>query len=215
MPHFDLVHILRSLPPILIGLTLHEFAHALTAHKLGDPTARAAGRLSLNPLKHIEPIGFILLIFAGFGWAKPVEFNPENLKHKRRDEILIALAGPLSNLLLGILFFLIARIVYLIPDQPGQELIFQSVNYLLFCGVLNFGLFVFNLIPLPPLDGSHLYLAFLKTQLSPRLMRNLYLGGSLALLAIVLLENSTDITILPIRPVIQFLSSNLIGVLRF
>ena len=91
----ELSETLKLIPAAIIGLTVHEFAHAYTAYRLGDNTAKMEGRISLNPLRHIDWMGFFLIIFAGFGWAKPVSFNPENLKHKHRDEILISIAGPL------------------------------------------------------------------------------------------------------------------------
>lgn len=99
--NFDYFWLFRSLPAVIIGLTVHELAHAYTAYKLGDMTAKNDGRLTLNPLKHIDPLGFILIVIAGFGWAKPVSFNPDNLKNKHRDEILISLAGPFSNFFAG------------------------------------------------------------------------------------------------------------------
>ena len=102
-------NILYALPGIIIGLTVHEFCHALAAYKLGDHTAREMGRLSFNPLKHIDLIGFLFIIFAGFGWAKPVQFNPENLSHPRRDKAIIAAAGPLSNLVLALVFIALVR----------------------------------------------------------------------------------------------------------
>src|SRR5215510_6279424 len=100
----DWKSILYSTPGILLGLTVHEFCHAFCAWKLGDSTARDQGRITLNPLKHIDIIGFLFIIFAGFGWAKPVQFNPHNLAHPRRDKALIAAAGPLSNFILGVIF---------------------------------------------------------------------------------------------------------------
>jgi Zn-dependent protease len=101
-------NIIYSLPGIILGLTVHEYSHALAAYKLGDYTARDQGRLSFNPLRHIDIIGFLFIIFAGFGWAKPVQFQPGNLRRPRRDKALIAAAGPLSNFLLAlILIFLI------------------------------------------------------------------------------------------------------------
>lgn len=115
MMNFDLFWLLKSLPAVVIGLTVHELAHALMAYFLGDMTAKNDGRLTLNPLKHIDPLGFILIVIAGFGWAKPVNFNPANLRNKHRDEILISLAGPFSNFLLAVLFLVIARGLFALP----------------------------------------------------------------------------------------------------
>src|SRR5665647_1679112 len=97
MESFDLARTLKFLPGILIGLTVHEYCHALVAHMCGDSTSKDQGRVTLNPLKHIDPLGFIMLLVAGFGWAKPVQFNEMNLRNPKYDVIKIALAGPLSN----------------------------------------------------------------------------------------------------------------------
>jgi Zn-dependent protease len=111
MESFDLVRILKFLPGIILGLTVHEFSHAFVAHLCGDSTSKDQGRVTLNPLKHIDLFGFIMLIFAGFGWAKPVHFNEQNLRNPRTDVIKIALAGPLSNaviaMILSVIFYVI------------------------------------------------------------------------------------------------------------
>src|SRR5664279_4391241 len=116
MGNFDLVRVLKILPGIIIGLTVHEFCHALVAHMCGDSTSKEQGRVSLNPLKHIDPLGFLMLIFAGFGWAKPVQFNEQNLRNPKVDVIKIALAGPLSNaviaMVLSIIFSLLSSTVF-------------------------------------------------------------------------------------------------------
>ncbi len=214
MPGFDIAWILKSVPAVIIGLTVHEYAHAAAANALGDTTAKDAGRMTLNPVKHIDPLGFLLIVIAGFGWAKPVVFNPENLKHKHRDEILISIAGPLSNLLVGILFFILARALYIFPYFNDTEFGVAAVNLILSSGIINFGLFIFNMLPIPPLDGSHLYLTFLKT-VNPGLMNAMYKYGTYGLLIIVLIQSRTDITILPISPAIQYLSTSLIRILGF
>ena len=108
----DFAEMIKIIPAAIIGLTVHEFAHAFTAYKLGDDTAKNDGRITLNPLKHIDWLGLLLIVIAGFGWAKPVMFNPEKLKNKHRDEILISISGPISNFLLAIIFFGNARALY-------------------------------------------------------------------------------------------------------
>lgn len=214
MESFNILNTLNSLPGIVIGLTVHEFAHAYTAYKLGDSTAKDAGRISLNPIKHIDPLGFILIIFAGFGWAKPVMFNPEKLKKQHRDEILISIAGPISNLVLAILFFVLARVLlfnnYFLTTVMGKGII----NIVFYSGVINIMLFVFNMLPLPPLDGSHLYLTYIK-KFNPELMNKMYRYGTIGLLVIILFENQTKIEILPIMPVINFITSGFISILGF
>jgi Zn-dependent protease len=200
---------LLALPGILLGLTIHEFCHALCAFKLGDNTARDQGRLTLNPLKHIDIIGFIFIIFAGFGWAKPVQFNPEHLKNYRRDKALIAAAGPLSNLLLGIIFIYILNAVLFFNYKPEVcfDIFFSSVVneniffILLFASSINFGLFIFNLLPIPPLDGSHI--VFSGLNLSQNIEAKIRNIGMPLLLLIIIIQNSTNITIIPIGEVIN------------
>ncbi len=144
-------------PPLLLSLTLHEFAHARIALLFGDPTALRAGRVTLNPLKHLDPIGTLMLLFVGFGWARPVPVNPFNLHPRRAGEILVSLAGPLTNLCLAILAGCLLR-VYLTAVAAGApagpvELI---VQVLLITLAVNVCLFTFNLLPIFPLDGHHI-----------------------------------------------------------
>jgi Zn-dependent protease len=210
----ELVETIRIIPAALIGLTVHECAHAYTAYRLGDSTAKNAGRVTLNPLKHIDWMGFFLIVVAGFGWAKPVMFNPANLKNKHHDEIMISLAGPLSNFALAFLFFIIARGLYFIDFFNTTQVGLDIVNMIVLWGVINIGLFVFNLIPLPPLDGSHIYLTFLK-DINPQLMMNLYKYGTGALLAIILLENYGNVNILHLSDMINYVTSIFESILAF
>src|SRR6056297_1237027 len=105
----ELVRVLSTLPGIILGFTIHEFFHALTALKLGDSTAKNAGRLTLDPRKHIEPIGFILILIAGFGWARPVPVNHSNFKNPRRDDLIVSISGPFSNIFLALFFLIIIK----------------------------------------------------------------------------------------------------------
>jgi len=210
----DAFEMIKIIPAAIIGLTVHEFSHAYTASRLGDYTAKDEGRLTLNPLKHIDWLGFFLIVVAGFGWAKPVRFNPDNLKHKHRDEILISIAGPLSNLVTAFLLFLIARGLYFLAYFNSTDLGLEIVNLIIVWGVINISLFIFNLIPLPPLDGSHLYLTFLK-EINPRLMINLYKYGTLALLIIILAENYLHINILHLSGMINSVTSFFMRLMAF
>ncbi len=136
---------------LIIAITIHEFAHALVATRLGDPTARAAGRLTLNPLAHLDPMGTILIFLVGFGWGKPVPYNPSFVRRGRFGEMLVAIAGPIANILTAFVFALPGRI-YLITNQTlpeGSIYIFLAIVV-----TLNIFLAAFNLIPIPPLDGS-------------------------------------------------------------
>ncbi|MEI6753187.1 MAG: site-2 protease family protein [Paludibacter sp.] len=205
----DLTEILKIAPAAVIGLTVHEFSHTFAAYKLGDETAKNDGRLTLNPLKHIDWLGFFLILIAGFGWAKPVMFNPDNLKNRHRDEIIIAIAGPISNFLLAVLFFIVARLLYFV-DGISLEIIQLIVIW----GVINFSLFVFNLIPLPPLDGSHVYLTYLK-DINPKLMMNMYRYGTLALFLIIIAENKLHINILHISNLVSSITSFFLRLMNF
>jgi Zn-dependent protease len=211
---FDIATTLKIVPAAIIGLTVHEYSHALMGYRLGDSTAKEQGRLTLNPLKHIDPLGFLLIIVAGFGWAKPVQFDPDKLRHKHRDEILIALAGPVSNLLVGIAILGIARLLYVFAYFSQTDFGLEIVNLLLRWSVINFGLFVFNLIPLPPLDGSHLYMTFLK-ETNPELMGKLYKLGTLALFLLIMIENRTNIEILPTSSIVSFITRTCILAMGF
>lgn len=201
-------------PAVIIGLTVHEWAHAYTGYKLGDMTARDQGRLTLNPLKHLDPFGTLLILILGFGWAKPVQFNPDNLKHKHRDEILIAFAGPFSNLVLGILFLVVARVLYGFTDQFSADSHFAVINTLVLWAVVNFGLAIFNMIPIPPLDGSHVYTTFV-TKMNPQLAQQMYRFGFLALFGILMIENFSGMDILPIGRYMQTLTGFLMHLLGF
>lgn len=156
---------LIRLPAILIAMSVHELCHGWVADRLGDPTPRATGRLSLNPLRHIHPIGFLSLLLVGFGFAKPVQVNAQNFKNPRRDMALVAVAGPLSNLLMaffGMLLFVVYYVFWYEPlflQNPAlSDTIFTLIS--VFC-TLNLSFFAFNMIPLPPLDGSHILFSFL------------------------------------------------------
>jgi Zn-dependent protease len=146
------------LPMLLFSLVIHEFAHARTAWNFGDPTAKAMGRMTLNPLAHIDPIGALALLFAGFGWAKPVPVNPFNLHPRRLGDIAVSLAGPASNLMLAVLSLLLLRGWIALGNHVSiGEHVFDAVDKaLFFLAIINVGLFAFNLIPLFPLDGHHI-----------------------------------------------------------
>ena len=163
-----LISLLLTLPIILFSLSLHEAAHGFAAWRLGDPTARYMGRLTLNPFKHLNLLGFLCMVLAGFGWANPVPINSRYFKKPRRDIILTSLAGPASNLLLALLFLLLLRFVgfgWLATIQPPTQFVYNLIYFtllFLYYGVsMNVTLAVFNLIPVPPLDGSRILLSLL------------------------------------------------------
>ncbi len=180
---------------LILAIGLHEAAHCFTADRLGDPTPRSAGRLTLNPLAHLDPIGTFAILIAGFGWGKPAPFDPYNLKNPRRDTALIALAGPASNVVLSIIFALILKTP--IPVQVA-DIVFTLL-------VLNLNLAFFNLIPVPPLDGSKILSAFLSRQQALRFEHFAARQSNLLLLLLILpLMGGRSIASVIISPIIAF-----------
>jgi Zn-dependent protease len=165
-----IVYFLVSLPVVLFSLSVHEASHAFISYKLGDSTARNFGRITLNPLKHLDPFGFICMLLFGFGWAKPVPINARNFKNARRGMAFSAAAGPLSNLILAFIniLFLVLSYRFLWQNFSGgkYEMIVRLIMMLFYIGLeLNTALAVFNLLPVPPLDGSRLFYIFLPPKL--------------------------------------------------
>ncbi len=215
--NIDLESTIYSLPGIILGLTLHEYCHAFAAYKLGDYTAKEEGRLSFNPIKHIDPIGFIFIIIAGFGWAKPVSFRQSNLKNPRRDKAIIAAAGPFSNLLLGIACLFVVKIfmfavlhIYYATGIAIPDMIYTIIgNVLLYSGIINLSLFIFNMLPLPPLDGSHIFLSGVR--LSATQEEQFMRWGSIILFVIIIAENTMNIDIIPTHLFTQWVASLILG----
>ena len=154
----DPVRLLLTIPALLWALSFHEFCHGLAARLVGDPTAERYGRLTLNPLAHFDVIGTLMLLFVGFGWAKPVPINTRYFRHPRRDLIIVSLAGIAGNILTAVISVLFLRFMgeywYALTGRAGLTIIVQMIN-------INMGLAAFNLIPIPPLDGSRVLEAFL------------------------------------------------------
>lgn len=159
-PGTFLYTMLLALPGIIIGLSLHEFAHAYVSYKLGDVTPMVQGRVTISPFAHIDPIGFLLLMLFGFGYGKPVEINPNNYKNPRRDEIFVALAGVITNFFVAVLF----AFVYFLLARFNVISLYSTISTILINIIfINVHLMVFNLLPIPPLDGY-------------KVVRNLLLG---------------------------------------
>lgn len=176
----DLASILRELAifaiPLLLGITCHEVAHGYVAYLLGDPTAKNAGRLTLNPLKHLDPLGtLVLVVTRRIGWAKPVPIEPRYFKNYRRDMLLVSVAGPAANFILGFGFYFLYLIInQILPmfSPAVQQNILTPLGYISSAGVLvNFILGIFNLIPVPPLDGSKILASLLPPDLAEQYMR--------------------------------------------
>lgn len=182
-----LLSLVLTLPAVLIAITFHEFAHAYAADKLGDDTPRRQGRLNLNPLSHLDPIGSVMLVFAGFGWGKPVQINPRNFNRDRSmsaSEAIVSFAGPLMNFVLAIVFAIILGITlvatnsyiqmssYTMSIATSSQVIAIIIQILMLCISINLGLGIFNLIPLPPLDGSKILRNFLPYKAKEWMDRN-------------------------------------------
>ena len=162
---FNILHIVAGIPGLLIAMVMHEYAHALVADYMGDDTPRLMGRLTLNPLAHIDPIGALMLLVARFGWAKPVMINPNNFRSWRKGELCVAFAGPAANLIVAFVA-LIAQVVFSRLDLfTGTAL--QLVLSMIVIYNINFA--IFNLLPLPPLDGSRILMCFLPSEWNYRL----------------------------------------------
>lgn len=157
-----LMQIVAGLPGLIIAMTVHEFAHAVTAVALGDPTPKLQGRLTLNPTAHIDPVGLLMLFIVRFGWAKPVMINPYNFKNPRRDDILVSLAGPFSNLVTAFvaLLVMVLLIKFGVQMTPGMNTVFSLIL------IYNINFAIFNMIPIPPLDGAQVLKQLLPYELA-------------------------------------------------
>lgn len=197
---------LISLPAILIALTFHEYAHGRVAYMLGDDTAYLQGRLTINPLPHLDPVGFFALLFFSFGWAKPVQVNPYNFKKVsfKQGMMLVSLAGPGMNILLA---FVGMAAIRLVAGLPGSETTMITMQLLEPLVTINIILAAFNLIPLPPLDGSKI-LAGILPDAGTRLMYSLEQYGMLILLLLIITGAASTI----FHPIAQFLWSVMYGI---
>jgi len=178
------------IPVLLFALVFHEFSHAWVANKLGDPTARYAGRLTLNPMAHLDPIGGLMILFVGFGWAKPVPVDIRYLSNPRVDMMKIAFAGPASNLLLAFIGGTILRLGFVHGTMAMMIMFFTQINIMLA---------VFNMIPIAPLDGSQIFSGLL-IRTNPELVRNLQIYGPKILMGAILIGYFT-----PISPIWWFM----------
>jgi Zn-dependent protease len=197
-------------PPILLAVTLHEMAHGWVAYRLGDPTAKLLGRLTLNPIKHLDPFGtLVFFLTQAIGWAKPVPVNPANFKDPKRDMIWVSLAGPAANILIAVVSAMIIRNFagLIIPILQGQSFIAKPLIYMILVSVqINIGLAIFNLIPIPPLDGSKILYGLLPMNLA-RQYEGLERYGFILILILVF----TGVTGKIIVPVIVSLNKFLLG----
>ena len=192
---FNLYTKILTLPGIIIALSFHEFAHAWMSNKLGDPTPRMQGRLTVNPLAHIDILGFICLLICGFGWGKPVMINPYYYRKRRRDELLVALSGVVMNLILAVLFSFPTKLVYGLYAQSGSIILEILYMILMYTVQINLCLMIFNLIPVPPLDGWGILTQLVDLE-KYSWYNTVYRYGGWILLALIIL-NVTDIILMP------------------
>ena len=193
-----LISEILMIPGMLIGLSFHEYAHGLVAYKLGDPTPKFQGRLTVNPKAHVDPVGFIALLFIGFGWGKPVEINPYNFKKTRRDEMLVAFAGVTMNFIIAIIFSVIYKLLSVanIVNLGMHGLSGYLGLIILYIIQINVVLMIFNLLPVPPLDGFGIVTEIFDLKRKPWYY-TVYNNGFFILM-ILLLFNITDLVLTPL-----------------
>ena len=197
-----IISMLTTLPVILLSLSFHEFGHAWTANRCGDPTARMMGRLTLNPLRHLDPMGFVMMLLVGFGYAKPVPVNPNNFKHKRRDDFMVSIAGVTCNLILAVVGTLLSMVFFYctyvakIPlfHASWMGVVYNMVESLI---IINLSLMVFNLLPVPPLDGYHVWndILFGRRLFAPQVASQIGMGILLVLMMTGMLDKFMSFTI--------------------
>jgi Zn-dependent protease len=186
---------LLTLPGIILGLSLHEFAHAWMSDRLGDPTPRRQGRLTINPLAHIDPLGFVALLLVGFGWGKPVMIDAGYYKNRRRDEFLVAIAGVTMNLIIAVILSFPAKALMNMYYSSGSALV-ENIFYIVYYAVsINVCLMVFNLIPCPPLDGWNIVTQIFRLD-RYRWWYRVYQYGQWILILLIV-ANITDIILMP------------------
>ncbi|MBM9520460.1 site-2 protease family protein [Desulforhopalus vacuolatus] len=209
-PSFDIQQLLISIPPLLFALTLHEVAHGVAALHFGDPTAKNAGRLSLNPLRHLDPLGTLALLFVHFGWAKPVPVNPRYFKDPLKDMLWVALAGPVTNLLLAIISLILLKFMVVFNGSIPQSILIPLASMLQISFMMNVMLCIFNFLPIPPLDGSRILAGILPREAA---MKYLHYEryGMLILLALMI----TGVFGVILQPILIAAQNMLIFVINF
>jgi Zn-dependent protease len=206
LPGIDIMGLLYRLPAVFIGFSFHEFAHAYVANLLGDDTAKARGRLTLDPMSHIDPLGIIMLIIFRFGWAKPVPVNPSNFKNRKKGMLLVSLAGPVMNFIIAFISLLIYVLLY---SRYGfmNRVVYNIIINIYF---INIGLGVFNLIPLPPLDGSKILAGLLPARLEYNMYQ--YEQYSHILLLLLIFTNAINYILNPLFIAAERVISYMVGV---
>ena len=202
------------IPVILFALSVHEYSHGLAAYKLGDPTAYYAGRLTLNPISHLDPIGTLMLFLVHFGWAKPVPVNPYRLKNPKKDMLWISAAGPLSNMVLALASGILLRILMASGETPGQTSFLGLLMDVVFMSLqINLALAIFNILPIAPLDGSKILSGLLPDRFG-KMFYYMERYGPFILLGLIIFGRATGVSILGgiIWPFLKFFSGIFAGI---
>ena len=201
-------------PPILLALTFHEYAHGYVANKYGDDTAKRSGRLTLNPLAHLDPLGTIMIFLVHFGWAKPVPVNPYRLRNPKRDMLWISAAGPLANMVLALLSGMLLRLVFAIGGSPHKHSIVGLLIVMVIMSLqINLALAIFNVLPIAPLDGSKILAGLLPARHEAKVYF-LERYGPFVLIGLIILGRATGVPILGslIWPFVGFFSKIFAGI---
>ena len=201
-------------PPILLALTFHEYAHAYVANRLGDDTAKQSGRLTLNPLRHLDPLGTIMIFLVHFGWAKPVPVNPYRLKNPKKDMLWISAAGPIANMALALGSGLLLRLLIASGEAPNRTSIMDLLIYVVFMSLqINLALAVFNIIPIAPLDGSKILSGLLPAGFG-KMFYFMERYGPFILLGLIIFARATRVSVLGriIWPFVKFFTNMFAGI---
>ena len=201
-------------PPILLALTFHEYAHAYTAYRCGDDTARQSGRLTLNPLRHLDPLGTIMIFIVHFGWAKPVPVNPNRLRNPKKDMLWISAAGPLANMMLALASGLLIRVLLTIGVTPERHTAIGLLFFMVIMSLqINLALAIFNILPIAPLDGSKILSALLPARYE-KLIYFLERYGPFILIGLIIFSQATGVSVLGglIWPFVDFFRTLFAGI---
>ncbi len=210
----DFKQLLLIAPPILLALTFHEYAHAYIAYRYGDDTARQRGRLTMNPLKHLDPLGTIMIFIVHFGWAKPVPVNPYRLKNPKKNMLWISAAGPLANMVLALLSGMVLRLIFTTDAAPERHSIMGLLIFMVFMSLqINLALAIFNILPISPLDGSKILFGLLPAKYENKIYL-LERYGPFILIGLILFGQFTGVSILGelIWPFVKFFSKLFAGI---
>jgi Zn-dependent protease len=210
----DFQTLLLIAPPILLALTFHEYAHAYAAYRYGDDTAKQSGRLTLNPLRHLDPLGTIMIFLVHFGWAKPVPVNPSRLGNPKKDMLWISAAGPLANMVLALASGLLIRVLLVMGNTPDRHTAIGLLFFILIMSLqINLALAIFNILPIAPLDGSKILSALLPARYG-KLIYFLERYGPFILIGLILFGQATGASVLGglIWPFVDFFSALFAGI---